>query len=179
MQPAVQGYELFYLQDESRNNSEDVESATSESGVIEPDAMDDYVSLPTAMLFAGARCVLSTLWPVHDLSATLASVRFHQLWNAGRGENPGHGKSPAAALSKTLLWLRGKGEGSLRTVEDLKAAVQELLNGIEDEDVRKHREHCKATVEDYAREHAERFPNSPPFENPVHWAAFTVNGLAW
>jgi CHAT domain-containing protein len=138
-----------------------------ESGVMQPDAMDDYVSLPTAMLFSGARCVLSTLWPVRDLPAALASVHFHELWNGGRG------LKPAAALRETQRWLRGESENPLQSGHDLlKFVLPKLLSHVTNEHVRK-------TCEAAAREFADRFPTSPPFASPVHWAAFTVTGLAW
>lgn len=40
---------------------------------------DEYVSLATAFLQAGVPGVLSTLWPIDDVSATVLSNRFYHL----------------------------------------------------------------------------------------------------
>ena len=44
--------------------------------------VDDYVNLPTGFLYAGARCVISTLWAINDLSGSLVMAKFHELWDA-------------------------------------------------------------------------------------------------
>jgi CHAT domain-containing protein len=38
-----------------------------ESGLLLPDVLDDYHNFTTGFLFAGAPCVVSTLWAIPDL----------------------------------------------------------------------------------------------------------------
>ena len=71
-----------------------------ESGRLMPDAVDDYVNLPTGFLYAGARCVISTLRAINDLSGSLVMAKFHELWDAERG------LAPALALRNAACWLR-------------------------------------------------------------------------
>jgi len=58
-----------------------------ESGRLMPDAVDDYVNLPTGFLYAGARCVISTLRAINDLSGSLVMAKFHDF--VGRGTRLG------------------------------------------------------------------------------------------
>src|SRR5256885_3654725 len=60
------------------------------------DRIDEYVNLPTGFLFAGAPCVVSSLWAVYDLSSALVMDRFHQEWLGGR--------SVGAALREAQRW---------------------------------------------------------------------------
>ncbi|NJK28449.1 MAG: CHAT domain-containing protein [Coleofasciculaceae cyanobacterium SM2_3_26] len=52
----------------------------------------------TALLAAGATCVLHSLWCVDDLSTSLLLVRFYELLKAGHAPHP--------ALSQARHWLR-------------------------------------------------------------------------
>src|SRR5262249_22967344 len=70
-----------------------------ESELVEMGVIDEYVGLPSGFLYAGAPCVLSTLWPVADLSSALLMARFHEEWDNGR-------RSVAAALHSAQRWLR-------------------------------------------------------------------------
>jgi CHAT domain-containing protein len=132
-----------------------------ESGMLTPDLIDDYLTLPAGFLSAGAVCVVNTLWAVQDLSAALLIDRFHSEWEAG--------KSVAAALREAGQWLR-------RDIQDgrclIKKILPDFLKNVEDTTLR---ERCM----DAARVYAERHPRTPPFASPVHWAAFIATGLAY
>src|SRR5262249_32829628 len=77
-----------------------------ESGMIRPDRVDELVGLPSGFLYAGATCVLSTLWARDDLSSALLVGRFHQEWLGEHPEDPGSGRSAGAALREAQRWLR-------------------------------------------------------------------------
>jgi CHAT domain-containing protein len=132
-----------------------------ESGRLMPDAVDDYVNLPTGFLYAGARCVISTLRAINDLSGSLVMAKFHELWDAGRG------LAPALALRNAARWLRDEIRSKRQLERDILPA---LLGNIEDaESLRA----CDAAW----REHSEHLSEEYPFASPVHWAPFIASGL--
>jgi CHAT domain-containing protein len=131
-----------------------------ESGMVKPDRVDEYVGLPSGFLFAGATCVLSTLWAIHDLSSALLMQRFHQHWLAGQGI--------AAALRQAQRWLRDIPSG----VHVRDHLLPDLLQGVTDEDIRAR---CRRWADWLAASH----PDRPPFGSPVHWAPFVATGLSY
>jgi CHAT domain-containing protein/tetratricopeptide (TPR) repeat protein len=131
-----------------------------ESGPVLPDRVDEYLGLPSGLLYAGATCVLSTLWAVADLSGALLSVRFHQEWLGG--------KTIAAALHAAQRWLRD----DIRDGRYLQQVVlPEVLKLGEDA--------ARQRCEEAAAELALKYPDRPPFASPVHWAPFIATGLAY
>lgn len=66
------------------------------SGVRLP---DEAVSLPAALLVAGAGAAIGSLWAVPDAPTALLMARFYELWQA-----EGHG--PQEALRLAQIWLR-------------------------------------------------------------------------
>jgi CHAT domain-containing protein len=133
-----------------------------ESGLLLPDRSDEYLALSSGFLHAGAVCVLSTQWAVHDLSAALLMDRFHAEWIGG--------KSVAAALREAQRWLRE----DIRSGDELMQRVlpeflREIPKGTALYDA------CVARAKEYAARAGAR----PPFESPAHWAAMTAVGKAW
>ena len=135
-----------------------------ESGFVNPDEMDDYISFPTALLFSGAKSVISTLWPVEDLPAALLAIRFHQILH----ENPNAG--PAEALQDAQAWLRGDHpNGPIDGRALVNSVLPKIISGantleLNDEFLQK------------AADLEGRFPTTPPFASPVHWAAYVFSG---
>jgi CHAT domain-containing protein len=130
-----------------------------ESGMLAPEAVDDYIGLPSGFLYAGAACVISTLWAVDDLSSALVMDRFHAEVDVGQ--------PPAAALREACRWLRE----DIRTGPHLRDAVMpEFLQRVNDPvALRK----CREVADDYAR----ACPDTPPFASPAHWAPYICSGL--
>ena len=126
-----------------------------------PDRVDEYVGLPSGFLYAGAACVLSTLWAVYDISSALLMDRFHAEWLGG--------KSIGAALREAQRWLR---EDIVSGPYLRDQVLPGLLERLDDEDLRRL---CERAADHYAR----RFPDRPPFASPVHWAPFIATGLAY
>jgi CHAT domain-containing protein/tetratricopeptide (TPR) repeat protein len=138
-----------------------------ETALLNPSFTDDHVSLPSACLQAGARCVISTLWTVDDIPASLLSYKFHQLWDFGRGQKPG------SALNQAIKWLRGQPNAPTSSGRDLLQFFSTELRHSPIDTVSKDR--CLEEIHAIA----ERFPDSPPFCHPVHWGAYVVHGVAW
>ena len=66
-----------------------------ETGMVFPDRTDEYVGLPSGFLFAGATCVIGSLWPVDDAcTATLMRAMYTRILK--------NGKSRAASLRAAL-----------------------------------------------------------------------------
>ena len=53
------------------------------SGMQKPDVLDEHVGFPTGFLFSGAKAVINSLWPVHELPTILLMDRFYANWRSG------------------------------------------------------------------------------------------------
>ena len=133
-----------------------------ESGVVVPDQLDEYVGLPLGLLYAGATCVLGSLWEVSDPVTMLTMDRFYATWQGGR-TRVGIG----AALAATQAWLRAIPSGPHLRELILAEDFQQRLG------TDRNRNLCRAWVNHLAQQ----YPETPPFASPVYWAAFAVTGL--
>jgi hypothetical protein len=70
------------------------------SGQQDPYAPDESLDLASLFLAAGARAVLTNLWPIDDLAAGLFIWRMFEAWDWGRG------LALASAVSHAGLWLK-------------------------------------------------------------------------
>ena len=131
-----------------------------ETGFLQPDVIDDYHSFTTGFLFAGAPCVVTTLWAVPDLTSALVMDEFYAQWTKGA--------VPAAALQAAQNAVR-----ELRRGAGVDGAVDRLTTGLSREVRDARRQDAARYVEEICGG-AER-----PFADPVHWAAFTCNGLGF
>ncbi|HEY0020814.1 MAG TPA: CHAT domain-containing protein [Longimicrobium sp.] len=129
---------------------------------------DEFVGLPGAFLFAGAQCVVSSLWSVDDLSTALLMMRFYEMLsehNAGYPAPPASLPAGKHSISSTLgtaqRWLRDVRGRELRTW------VLERLPRLD----APARETMLIELTDRAWSDEDR-----PFENPFHWAAFVAVG---
>jgi len=120
---------------------------------------DEYLGLPAGFLQAGAPAVLSTLWPVNDLSTMLLMKRFYR----------GHlhdGLAPAPALRTAQRWLRDV------TNEELSELFETYREAAPDR---------PRLAYETAKEHFVRYtladPKARPFSHPYYWGAFTFSGV--
>jgi CHAT domain-containing protein/tetratricopeptide (TPR) repeat protein len=120
---------------------------------------DEYLGLPAAFLQAGAPGVVSTLWPVDDVSSALLMFDFYYRL-VRQHETPGQ------ALAGAQRWL------SRATNEELSGFYERHKNTSEAQPAipadiarRQFRLHTMAT-DQHAR----------PYCHPYHWAAFTFTG---
>lgn len=132
-----------------------------ESGMIRPGKVDEFIGLALGFLYAGSASVLSTLWAVYDISTALLIERFYQEWSQGR--------KIGAALREAQRWLRN----GIRSGVQLRDEILPIqLERLKEEALH---EACRESVDRFAQ----RFPSSPPFASPVHWAPFVASGLTW
>jgi CHAT domain-containing protein/tetratricopeptide (TPR) repeat protein len=115
---------------------------------------DEFLGFPAALLHAGARNVVATLWPAADEAAAALMERFYTELHSPK-------TSPAEALRRAQTWLRTV------TVSELRKRLGELRD--EPDPVGQLAAHLrtKSRVAD---------PESCPFAKPYFWAAFTVAG---
>lgn len=118
---------------------------------------EEALGFPAAFLGAGVPGILSTLWPVDDLSTTLLLRRFYENYFANGGEAP-------SALAAAQTWLRSA------TVADL--------------DLARFYEEFSQTYSllkpDFLKKasHYRENPDSVPFAHPYYWAAFVFYGVS-
>lgn len=109
---------------------------------------DEVIGLAAGFLQAGVPGVLSTLWPIDDLSTALLISRFYQY-------HLKDGLNPAVALKQAQKWL-------------CTSTAQEIgLSDYPDECFQEDRE---------GREQAFQVLQCKPFAHPYYWAAFIFAG---
>lgn len=126
-----------------------------ETGLSEfRDMPDEFVGLPGAFLEGGAPAVVSTLWPVDEVSTKLLMSEFYRLHLSGQ--------SAAEALKAAQTFLRTCSAGELGLVKEYDRAF--IASGKSDSLAKQRR--------DYYAEH----PEELPFKHSFYWAAFTLTG---
>lgn len=111
---------------------------------------DEAIGLPAALLHAGARSVVATLWSVHALPTAILLKHFYDEVAAGVGA--------AAALRGSTAWLRTLDRDSFL------ALLSEMAIKAD------------AETRTMLEEAATAFQGQSPFINAIYWAAFTYNG---
>jgi CHAT domain-containing protein/tetratricopeptide (TPR) repeat protein len=129
-----------------------------ESGISKIEqSHDEYIGLPAGFLYAGARTVVSSLWPVDDSATYLLMARMTQQVAQGSGI--------AQALKIAQQWLR--------TLPKSEALMEVAAIGRKDGGL---------TDTDEIGNLLQRYPflqtwGEYPFAEPFWWAGFTINGL--
>ncbi|KAI8635324.1 CHAT domain-containing protein [Xylariaceae sp. FL1651] len=82
------------------------------SGVVDVSSVDDVLGLPTALFFAGAGAVVSTLWSIDDEDGETFATEFYPALERRRAA------APAAGAAR---------DGSLGGMVDLAAAMRESI----------------------------------------------------
>lgn len=92
------------------------------SGVTSVTATDDVLGFPTALLYAGASSIVSTLWPVDDEDGAEFATHFYWSLLSQKAENVRNptGGDPATGLRKRL-----------NVAKALQSAVKTLRSGLE------------------------------------------------
>lgn len=116
---------------------------------------DDYISLPTGFLLAGASTIISSLWAVSDYTTALLMIRFYQFYTDT--ENLLTYGRPRLALYHAQQWLRDAPAGKLLTWAAKLPFSGTRLTLLADFD----------TMPESQR----------PFQEPYYWAAFTCVGI--
>ena len=138
-------------------SSQLVTLSACETGMTEFRTMpDELIGLVGAFLEAGAPAVISSLWPVDDVSTKLLLAEMYRRHHGGMGI--------AAALQGAVRWV-------------CEATAEEL--GLTAEYQRTYA--ASGSVDEAARRswlYYEDNPQVRPFAHPFYWAAFTVTGAA-
>jgi len=115
---------------------------------------DEFLGFPAALLHAGVRTVVATLWPVSDAAAAALMGRFY-------AELRDPEISPAEALRRAQTWLR---EAKVRD-------LMKVFGELRDEPAPVGGLASQLRLQLRAAD-----PESRPFAAPYYWAAFTVVG---
>ncbi|WP_147069062.1 CHAT domain-containing protein [Microcystis aeruginosa] len=120
----------------------------------------EYVGLVSAFRAAGATNVVSTLWPVKEISSAWFMVNFYQRLLAG--------ESPALALKNTQNWLKN-------------ITWQQLANWIEQlgqlPDLREGVDRLEARAANTLKEGSTiGLDQLTEYGDPYYWAAYTLTG---
>ncbi|NJN10694.1 MAG: CHAT domain-containing protein [Richelia sp. RM1_1_1] len=146
----------LFERDFQLNNCRLVVLSACETGLVDfNNTSDEYISLPSGFLYAGATSVVSSLWTVDDLSTSLLMIKFLQNFQneIAKDEN----SSAALALNQAQTWIKNA------TKEELAAWMSNL------------------PLDKTWKMHINRLVNaletgSKPFESPFHWAGFIAVG---
>jgi len=117
---------------------------------------DEAIGFPAGLIQAGVPAVVSTLWPVNDISTAILMSRFYL-------EHLGNGLDPASALHRAQGWLR------TATARDLADHYEQRYqeSGRMDPVAFRAMRHFRQAA-----------PEARPFAHPYYWAAFTFTGAA-
>nr|MDJ0633446.1 CHAT domain-containing protein [Xenococcaceae cyanobacterium MO_188.B29] len=117
-------------------------------------ASDEYISLPSGFLFAGACNVVATQWTVNDLSTAILMIKFYQLHKID-------GLPVAKAMNEAQKWLR---DGTQKVFWSW---TEQLKNYL------KLKQELIIQIQHYLRRFA---PEEKPFTELFYWAAFCAIG---
>jgi CHAT domain-containing protein/tetratricopeptide (TPR) repeat protein len=130
--------------------------SSCQSGVIEFEHVpDEVVGLPAGFLQAGVPGVVSTLWPVNDISTAVLVVEFYRLLVADRLD-------PANALSRATEFLRGSTAEQIGLARWFEREFD--ASGSTDQDAFEAAVHYRAN------------PEERPFNHSRYWAGFVFSG---
>jgi CHAT domain-containing protein len=125
--------------------------SSCESGLTDTDEVpNEFLGLPASFLQAGAVAIISTLWPVNDLSTMLLMEKLYELHRR-------QGLALPIALQQAQRWL-------------FSATAEELRERFGRE-----RQHS-LNFSDLWRHFVIMDPTERPFAHPDYWAAFTYIG---
>ena len=120
----------------------------------------EYVGLVSAFRAAGATNVVSTLWPVKEISSAWFMINFYQRLLAG--------ESPALALKNTQNWLKNITWQQLANWIEQLGQLPDLREGVDRLEVR-----AANTLKEGSTIGLDQLTE---YSDPYYWAAYTLTG---
>lgn len=141
-----------------------------QTGVASPDNhLVEYVGLVSAFLEKGVSYVISSLWKIEDISASLLMIYFYQLLLNRKTH-------PVLALQKSQQWLRRSSrkklcEWCILQAHELSILIDSTTIPI---DQVEQLELSVQLLRDYSYE---LYENEYPYSHPYYWAGYIITGL--
>ena len=128
-----------------------------QTGIVDFRAVpDEAIGFPAGFLQAGVPGVISTLWPVDDISTAVLLAQFYRFHLDGKLE-------PATALHQAQQWLRSATAEEM-ALADLWERVYQASGGRNKDAF-------------LAMRYYQTHPKDTPFVDPYYWAAFAFSGV--
>ncbi len=128
-----------------------------QTGIVDQEMAYEMAGFPATFIQAGVPGIISTLWPVDDLSTTLLMKRFFHC-------HIRKGQPPAAALAGAQAWLR---EGTVASLGLLPLIEAQMATAGSREKPGLYR----------ARRYYSNRIEEKPFLHPYYWAGFFFTGV--
>lgn len=119
---------------------------------------NEIVSLPTALMQAGAAGILASLWFADDAVTMMLMFRFYELWRKQHLE-------PSEALQQVQTWWRSTNDIEKRAYFKSRM-LEDGCGGL-----------IAKAAEDAYKYLMLRKKNSHPLHHPYYWAAFFYTGI--
>jgi CHAT domain-containing protein len=126
-----------------------------ESGIPDLSVHEEYLGFPSALVMAGAKGVISSLWPVPDDSTALLFSKFYALY--------GQGVAAPTALRSAQLWLRDA------TSLELSVYVLKYFRNEQRND-------ATARLGPLLRRLRMQPADARPYHDQIYWAGFSYYG---
>ncbi|MFM6250560.1 MAG: CHAT domain-containing protein, partial [Dolichospermum sp.] len=131
----------------------------------------EYIGLPSGFLFAGSPSVVSSLWPVDDLSTSFLMIKLYEILFDENQQ-----VSVPVALKTAQNWLQNltvrEAEENLESQAFQQALIQ-LQQTLSSGDLFE----LKNAIALLQTKWKAMSPEDKPFNNPFYWAAFIASGV--
>ncbi|MEN8219823.1 MAG: CHAT domain-containing protein [Pseudomonadota bacterium] len=111
---------------------------------------NEVIGFSGAFMQAGVPAIISTLWPVDEISTMLLLHRFYEISISLKDNQP-----PAHAFQQAQYWLR---DASAETLIDYSRKITQYLP-------KRYARHCKIQIK-----------KNGAYEDPYYWAGFVFSG---
>jgi CHAT domain-containing protein len=178
-------------------NCELVTFSACETGLAERAPGDELIGLTRGLIYAGARAVLVSLWPVDEISTSILMHEFYRALRQGTGKATALREAQHRLRTMTAADAIAYCHNAKRCVDDpfvIERDIADLRFQARDFAVAateyaalaertppgtaKHRDLTVATVRARRAQRASAAVNydTRPYEQPYHWAAFVLVG---
>jgi CHAT domain-containing protein len=159
-------------------NLSDVFTCNCETHFSLNDISDNFLTLATGFLCAGARSAVSTLWSVEDLASAMLSLFYYEGREAGLSRSLALQKAQQNLRNLTGKEFANKYQSALaQHLEELHVAIMKkhraAVNGEESQKLLA----AARKIEAQQRRLKRCGDENLPFDHPYYWAGFVSQGL--